>query len=66
MSNRLFWLAVVVNMMALSVCALYAGGGPLEIALMPCLHILLFRLHSGSYFCTSRIFLSCGSRFGLV
>ena len=45
MRNRLFWLAVVANMTALSVCALYAGGAPLEIAIMPCLHILLFLLN---------------------
>ena len=44
-SNRMFWLAVAANVLSLAICALYAGGAPLEMALMPCLHILLFLLN---------------------
>ena len=43
--DRWFSLAVAANLLSLAVCALYAGGGPLTMALMPCLHILLFWLN---------------------
>ena len=43
--DRWFFLAIAANLLTLSVCALYAGGGPLTVALMPCLHILLFCLN---------------------
>ena len=41
----LFPLACAANLALLSICLLYRGGAPLEIALMPPLHILLFLLN---------------------
>ena len=41
----LFPLACAANLALLSICLLYRGGAPLEMALMPPLHILLFLLN---------------------
>ena len=43
--KRLFPLACAANLALLSICLLYRGGAPLEMALMPPLHILLFLLN---------------------
>lgn len=46
--KRLFGLAVLVNILQMSICFLYSGGGPLLLMLFVPLHILLFMLNNSA------------------